>query len=117
MRINLLQLGTQGVDMKTNPLLLTNQKLRAATNLAFDEGVIRTRPGFRYESWGATGQFQGAGEFRPRVGISSNTLSISGLGKCSTTWIACASDTDSSLKGSFVKSHPTSGNVPVQFSA
>ena len=76
MRINLLQLGTQGVDMKTNPLLLTNQKLRAATNLAFDEGVIRTRPGFRYESWGATGQFQGAGEFRPRVGISSNTLSI-----------------------------------------
>lgn len=61
--------------MKTNPLLLSNQKLHAATNLVFDEGVIRTRPGFRYEKTPASGQFQGAAEFRPRQGISSNRLS------------------------------------------
>lgn len=75
MRINLLQLGTLGVDMKSNPLLLKNDKLHAATNLVFEEGVIKTRPGFIYSRTPASGQFQGAAEFRPRQGISSNRLS------------------------------------------
>lgn len=74
-RINILQLGTQGVDMKSNALLLGNKKLHAATNLVFDEDIIRTRPGFNYQSLGCSGQFQGAGEFRPRLGLSSKPLS------------------------------------------
>ena len=61
--------------MKSNPLLLGNKKLHSATNLIFDEGVIRTRPGFRYESLGASGQFQGACEYRPQEGISSESFS------------------------------------------
>lgn len=80
MKTNLLQLGTQGVDMKSNPLLLGNKKLHAATNLMFDEGVLRTRYGFRYESLGAEGQFQGACEYRPQEGISATVLSESESG-------------------------------------
>lgn len=57
--------------MQSNPLLLANKKLHAATNLIFDEGVIRTRPGFRYRPLGVTGQFQGACEYRPHQGISA----------------------------------------------
>lgn len=63
------------MDMKSNPLFLGNKKLHAATNLTFDEGVIRTRPGFRYSSLGAEGQFQGACEYRPQEGISSSKFS------------------------------------------
>jgi hypothetical protein len=61
--------------MKSNPLLLGNKKLHAATNLVFEEGVIKTRPGFRYESLGAEGQFQGACEYRPKEGLSAAVLS------------------------------------------
>jgi hypothetical protein len=74
-RINILQLGTRGVDMKSNPLLLGNKKLHAATNMVFEEGVLRTRPGFRYSATGATGQFQGASEYRPSKGISAGRFS------------------------------------------
>jgi hypothetical protein len=61
--------------MRTNPLFLKNERLAAATNLTFEEGVIRTRPGFRYESLGASGQFQGSCEYRPQEGISSSSFS------------------------------------------
>lgn len=72
-KINLLTATTQGVDLKTNPLFLGNKKLHAATNLTFEEGVLRTRPGFQYSSLGVTGQFQGAGEFRPSLGLSNRS--------------------------------------------
>lgn len=74
-RINMLQLGTLGVDLRTNPLLLGNKKLHSSTNMVFEEGVLKTRPGFRYCPSGASGQFQGACEFRPQRGISSGTFS------------------------------------------
>lgn len=79
-RINLINIETRGVDMKTNPLLLGNKKMHSATNLVFEEGVIKTRPGFRYKALGCTGQFQGAGEFRPRKGLSATPLSESKAG-------------------------------------
>lgn len=60
--------------MKSNPLLLGNKKLHAATNLVFDEGVIRTRPGITYRCLGARGEFQGACEYRPAQGISSGSF-------------------------------------------
>jgi len=74
-KVNLLQAGTVGVDMKTNPLFLTNGKLHSATNIVFEEAVIRTRPGFRYSYLGIAGKFQGAAFFRPRHGLSSKALS------------------------------------------
>lgn len=67
---NVISLDTQGVDMKSNPLRLGNRKLHAATNIAFEEGVLKTRPGFEYYSLGITGQFQGACEFSPSLGLS-----------------------------------------------
>lgn len=72
--INILQIGTQGVDMKTHPLFLGNKKLHAATNLAFEEGKIRTRPGVNYHALGVSGQFQGACLFTPSLGISSQSF-------------------------------------------
>jgi hypothetical protein len=80
-RLNILTLGTLGVDQKTNPLLLSaSRKLHTATNLVFEEGVVRTRPGFRYVSLKASGQFQGACEFAPAKGQSSGTFSETGAG-------------------------------------
>lgn len=61
----------QGVDLKTNPLLLGTRKLRFATNLVFEEGVLKTRPGFVHTPLGLTGQFQGVSSYRPARGISS----------------------------------------------
>lgn len=78
-KINLLNIETRGVDMRTNPLLL-DKKLHAGTNLVFEEGVIKTRPGFRYKTLGCSGQFQGSGEFRPRRGLSAAPLSESKSG-------------------------------------
>lgn len=72
--INILNHATVGVDMKTHPLFLGNKKLHAATNMVFEEGVFRTRPGFRYHKLNASGQFQGAGLFTPSMGISSQAF-------------------------------------------
>jgi len=75
MRLNLLQIGMMGVDLRTNPLMLgEKRKLRFATNIAFEEGVMRTRPGFRYTWLGCSGQFQGAADYRPSRGISAGTF-------------------------------------------
>lgn len=71
-RVNILGIETRGVDMKTSPLLLGNKKLHAATNVVFEESVVRTRPGFRYYDLGAQGQFQGAAVFRPQEGLSAD---------------------------------------------
>src|ERR1043165_9043241 len=71
MRVNLLTVGTQGVDMKSNPLFLKNEKLHAAVNVAFEEGIIRSRPRFVYHRLGVAGQFQGATLFTPSLGISA----------------------------------------------
>ena len=78
--INLLSVETVGVDMKTNPLLLGNRKLHAATNLVFEEGVIRTRPGIAYHSLEVSGQFQGGCSYRPQYGLSAGTFSETGDG-------------------------------------
>ena len=76
-RINLLQLGVKGVDMKSNPLVLGGKKLCAAVNMRFEEGVVRTRPGFRYVETGTIGQFQGACFYQPKFGISSSSFNSS----------------------------------------
>jgi hypothetical protein len=77
-RITLLSAGTTGVDLKTNPLFLGDKKLRFATNLVFEEGVIRTRPGFVHTPLNLSGQFQGACSYRPSEGISSGTFGSTG---------------------------------------
>ena len=75
-RINLLEIGYAGVDLKTNPLLLgQKRKLRSAVNLIFEEGVIRTRPGFRYQLLAGPGKFQGATDYKPSRGISAGRFS------------------------------------------
>lgn len=75
-KIDMLPFGTAGVDMRTHPHLLPDKKkLRSAVNLRFEEGVIRTRFGFRYQALTEPGQFQGACLFQPIRGISSGTFS------------------------------------------
>jgi len=76
--INMLTVEVRGVDLKTNPLLLGGGSARMAANMVFDEGSIRTRPGFRYHRTKLFGQFQGFSEFRPSAGISSGVFSESG---------------------------------------
>lgn len=63
--------GTEGVDMLAHPLSLGNAKFASAVNMQFSNGVIKTRPAFRYESLGLQGVFQGATFFSPSKGISS----------------------------------------------
>lgn len=77
-KIVLFNAETVGVDMKTNPLFLAGKKLHSAVNMAFDEGTIKTRPGFAYGATIATGCFQGVGEYRPARGISSRAFGESG---------------------------------------
>lgn len=75
-KINLFNhIESRGIDSKSNPLLLGNKKLHLASNFLWDEGVMRTRYGFRYIPLGMSGQFQGACEFFPSKGISSQRLS------------------------------------------
>jgi hypothetical protein len=73
-RVNLVTVGTQGVDLRVNPLFVTNSRLRSAINLAFEEGVIRTRPGVFYESTGVRGKLKGVAEYRPAQGLSSQSF-------------------------------------------
>lgn len=61
--------GTSGVDLSSSPLSLGNQKLRSAVNLQFDEGTIKTRPGFHYQKLEISGQFQGLSTFAPSRGL------------------------------------------------
>lgn len=65
-----IQSGMRGVDMLTDPLFLPNERLAGATNMVFEEGIIKTRPGFRYHDLGASGKFQGATVFTPSRGLS-----------------------------------------------
>jgi hypothetical protein len=74
-KVTLFEAGTVGVDLKTNPLFLGKKKLHSATNLVFEEGVLKTRPGFRYLPLGCTGIFQGACEFFPKLGLSTASFS------------------------------------------
>jgi hypothetical protein len=60
--------------MKVNPLTLGVGKLRSATNLAFEEGGIKTRPTFKYEKLNVKGQFQGAAEYNLAEGISAESF-------------------------------------------
>ncbi len=68
------QLGTAGVDMRVNALGLGASKLAFAVNMEFQEGVIRTRPGFRYRRLGASGVLQGAAHYAPSKGLSAMTF-------------------------------------------
>ena len=79
-KLTLLNIETLGVDLRSNPLLIGSKKLHAATNLVFEEGRIQTRSGVRYKSLGCSGQFQGASEFFPKRGISTETFSDSAGG-------------------------------------
>lgn len=75
-RLNLFShLETRGVDMKSNALFLGNKKLHAATNFVNEEGVWKTRPGFRYYDLQVSGDFQGVCEFFPQRGLSFSPLS------------------------------------------
>ena len=67
---------TVGVDFRTNPLFLGNKRLAGAVNVEFDEGVIRTRPGFVYRTLGLSGQFQGAYEYLPGRGLSAEPFAV-----------------------------------------
>lgn len=64
-----------GVDMHTNPLLLSEGKVAEAVNLTFQEGTIRTRPGIRHISLGYSGQVQGATVYSPARGLSYKPFS------------------------------------------
>lgn len=68
--VNLITAETQGVDMQVNPLFLGREKVHSATNMTFEEGRLRTRPGFRYLPLELRGQFQGATLYSPSKGIS-----------------------------------------------
>jgi hypothetical protein len=74
-KVTLFEAGTVGVDLRTNPLFLGKKKLHAATNLVFEEGVLKTRPGFHYLPLGCSGIFQGACEFYPQRGLSTASFS------------------------------------------
>lgn len=74
-RLNIITTGMAGVDMKTNPLYLPEERLAAATNVSFEEGVIQTRPSLTYHSLGITGQFQGAAVYSPSRGLSHQPFS------------------------------------------
>lgn len=74
--INIFNPGTVGVDLKSNPLFLKNEKAHSAVNLRWEEGRCFTRPGFRYHSLGFAGQFQGACLFTPALGISAQTFAL-----------------------------------------
>lgn len=74
--INIFNSGTTGVDGKSNPLFLKNEKAHSAVNLAWEEGRCFTRPGFRYHSLGFAGQFQGACLFTPALGISAQAFAL-----------------------------------------
>ena len=71
----MLSVKTQGVDLKTNPLLLGNAKLHSAVNMVFEENTIKTRPGFRFVDLKISGVFQGACEYRPSRGLSAGVFS------------------------------------------
>lgn len=73
--ITVIGTGMAGVDMKQNALFLPEDRLSEATNTIFDEGVIRSRYGFRYTSLGAKGQFQGATIYSPSRGLSHQPFS------------------------------------------
>lgn len=69
-QIPVISSGMAGVDMTTNPLFLPNERLAGATNMVFEEGVIKTRPGFRYHDLGIAGKFQGTAPYSPSRGLS-----------------------------------------------
>lgn len=73
-RINLLGVGTSGVDLRSNPLSLGNRKVRFATNLQFHEGVVLTRPGLVGRTLGRSGTLQGHCRYAPGTGLSSQTF-------------------------------------------
>lgn len=73
-RINLLGVGTSGVDLRSNPLSLGNRKVRFATNLQFHEGVVLTRPGLIGRTLGRSGTLQGHCRYAPGTGLSSQTF-------------------------------------------
>jgi len=61
---------TSGVDMRKNPLLLGPDFVHSATNIVFEEGLIRTRPGFVYNDLKVSGRFDGATRYQPSRGLS-----------------------------------------------
>jgi len=66
--------------MKSNALIIGSSKLHAATNLMWDEGIIRTRPEFIYTALGPEGRFQGVCSFAPTKGLSYMPLSSAASG-------------------------------------
>lgn len=74
--IDLFRTGFTGVDLKTNPLLLLDKgRVRFAVNMMFEEGTLKSRPGFRFIKVSEPGQFQGGCLFRPSRGLSFQPFS------------------------------------------
>lgn len=100
-RPSLTNPGVSGVDMLADPLTLGG-KLHAAVNLRFEEGALRTRPGFVYHRLNVSGQFQGSLHYSPSKGLSSrpfaakNTALVVAVGgrlvmfDATTGWLSCA---------------------------
>lgn len=77
-QVVLIQNGVEGVDLKINPFLLKQNRLRNAVNMAMEEGVLKTRPAFVITPTGVSGVFQGATAYSPGEGLSlSNTADTS----------------------------------------
>jgi len=66
--------GTDGVDMLQHPLSIGAGRLSSATNLAFENGAIKVRPGFDYQSLGIKGQVQGSHFYSPSKGLSAGVF-------------------------------------------
>jgi len=77
---NLIFPDMGGVDMQRNPLNMPQRKVVSATNLSFDEGVVRTRPSIVHNYLGVSGVFQGATNYSPSKGLSAQSFSESVAG-------------------------------------
>lgn len=80
---SILELGTRGVDMRTNPFQLGIGKVAFAQNIVFDESESRTRFGYYYHNLGLSGRLQdakvvnlGKGLSRGKYGYDADVLVI-----------------------------------------
>lgn len=73
--IDILLAGTNGVDMLSDPITLSNQKAHFTKNFEHVEGRIQTRSDIVYEKLGIRGKFQGANYHTPRYGLLADNRS------------------------------------------
>ena len=73
---NIIQVGTAGVDMLTDPILLGDRKAHFTKNLEHVESRIRTRPSIKYHPLNIQGKLQGVSYHAPRFGLLVDNESI-----------------------------------------